>query len=69
MHLACHPCWDSAWSGPTGKDDGVRFATIKTDSGERLALAAADGTIRCNAGPAGDASSLLALLRLGPDAL
>ena len=55
--------------GPTGKDDGVRFATIKTDAGERLALAAADGTIRCDAGSAGDASSLLALLRRGPDAL
>ena len=55
--------------GATGKDDGVRFATIKTDAGERLALAAADGTIRCDAGSASDASSLLALLRRGPDAL
>ena len=55
--------------GPTGKDDGVRFATIKTDAGERLALAAADGTVRCDAGSAGDASGLLALLRRGPDAL
>ncbi len=47
----------------------MRFATIKTDAGERLALAAADGTIRCDAGSAGDASGLLALLRRGPDAL
>ena len=46
----------------------MRFATIKTASGEGLVLAARDGTIR-SAGSAEDASSLLILLRRGPDAL
>jgi len=55
---------------PTGGDNGVRFATIKTASGEGIAIAARDGTIRsAAAGSVGDASSLLALLRSGPDAL
>ncbi len=48
----------------------MRFATIKTASGEGLALAAKDGTIRAApAGTVGAGSSLLTLLRGGQDAL
>ncbi len=48
----------------------MRFATIKTASGEGIAFAAKDGTIRsAAAGSVGAAPSILALLRSGADTL
>ena len=53
-----------------GGDNNVRFATIRTASGEGIALAAEDGAIRSAAtGSTGAVPSLLALLRAGPDTL